>query len=243
MTQSSGTVAGTPALSFGQRVVGMLFSPRATFESVVAHPKWLDVLLLTICVGTAAFGAFVLSPVGGQAMKDQMVAQAERAAEARGQNAAPAVDRIDQIFPILRIGLVIAPLIVGFAFVLMTTGLLYGVFAALLGGGGTYKQVLAVVTHAGVVFQLGQLVVLTLNYVRATMTSATTLAVFAPMLPEDSFFFKLLGAIDLVWIWYLIILAMGLAVLYRRKTASIATSFFGVYLVIAVIRATLTRGA
>jgi hypothetical protein len=103
--------------------------------------------------------------------------------------------------------------------------------------------VFAIVVHAGIVAQLGQLVVLALNYARGTMTSATTLGVFAPMLPEDSFVFKLLSTIDLVWLWYLVILAMGLAVLYKRKTSTIATSFLSLYFVIAVIIAFFKRGA
>jgi len=79
--------------------------------------------------------------------------------------------------------------------------------------------------------------------VRGTMTSATTLGVFVPMLPENSFAFKLMSAIDLVWIWYLVILAMGLAVLYRRKTSTIAISFLSLYFVIAVLIAVFKRAA
>ncbi len=245
MTQPSGTdtVAGTPALSFPQRVIGSVFSPRATFESVVAHPKWLDVFLLTLIVGTMAFGAFMFSPVGSQAMKDQMVTQSERQIAAQGGNPADAAGRVENFFPVFRTAIVVASPVIGLIFVMAIAAILYGIFGAILGGGGTFKQVLAIVVHAGVVYQIGALLTLTLNYVRATMTSATTLGVFVPMLPEDSFVFKLLNAIDLVTIWYMVILAMGIGVLYRRKTASVAISFFGLYLVIAVIRALLTRGA
>jgi hypothetical protein len=237
MTQSSGTVSEAPALSLPQRVVGMIFSPRATFESVVAWPKWLDVLLLTIVVSTVAMAAFLWSPVGSQAFLDQMIAQAERSAQSG------ATERVQTMFPIIRMATVGAIPIVAPIFVAAIAGLLYGIFAAILGGGATYKQVFAVVTHAGVVSTLGQLVALLLNYLRGTMTRATTLGVFAPMLPEDSFVFKLLSMIDLVWIWYLVILSMGLAVLYRRKSSTIAVSFLTLYFVIAVIIAFFKRSA
>jgi hypothetical protein len=213
----------------------MLFSPRATFESVVAYPKWLDVFLLTTVVLTAAWAFFLWSPVGSQAFLDQMISQAERAGRP--------TDNLQQAFPIIRIVTICAIPIIGPIFAALIAALLYGVFAAVLGGGGTYKQVFAVGVHAGVVSGVGQLVVLTLNYVRGTMTSATTLGVFAPMLPEDSFVFKLLSAIDLVWLWYLVILAMGLSVLYKRKTATIAASFLSLYFVIAVLIAFFKRGA
>jgi hypothetical protein len=45
---------------------------------------------------------------------------------------------------------------------------------------------------------------------------------------------KLAGTIDIFIIWWLVVLAIGLAVLYRRKTQPIATTLFGIYAVIAV---------
>jgi hypothetical protein len=45
-----------------------------------------------------------------------------------------------------------------------------------------------------------------------------------PMLSETSFAAHLLGTIDLFLIWYLFILAIGLGVLYRRRTQPIAIS-------------------
>jgi Yip1 domain len=221
----------------------MLFSPRATFESVAAYPKWLDVLILTIVVGCLSWTLFLWSPIGSQAFVDNMIAQAERSASASGGNAAQATENIQRMFPVIRLVTVCVIPIIAPIFVAVIAGLLYGIFAAILGGGASYKQVFAVVVHAGVVSMIGQVVVLALNYARQTMTSATTLGVFAPMLPEDSFVFKLLSTIDLVWIWYLVILAMGLAVLYRRKTATVATSFLSLYFVIAVIIAFFKRGA
>jgi hypothetical protein len=125
--------------------------------------------------------------------------------------------------------LVVGP-IIGFAI----AGLLFVVFTALLGGGATYKQNLAVVAHAGVVPTLVGLAVLPLNYLRGSMSSATNLGVFVQMLPEDSFLVRFLGMIDLMWVWYLIVLAIGLGVLYRRKTSTIAIGFFAVYFVVAL---------
>jgi hypothetical protein len=61
-----------------------------------------------------------------------------------------------------------------------------------------------------------------------------------PMLPDDSFVTHLLGAIDLVWVWALINLSIGLAVLYKRKTGPLATSLLSIYggiaLLIAIVR-------
>jgi hypothetical protein len=66
------------------------------------------------------------------------------------------------------------------------------------------------------------------------MSSATSLGVLLPMFDDASFLGKLLGMIDLFVIWWLIVLAMGLAVLYRRRTQPIAMTLFGIYALIAV---------
>ena len=74
------------------------------------------------------------------------------------------------------------------------------------------------------------------------MTSATNLAVLLPMLPEGSFMAKLAGMIDLFVLWWVFVLAIGLGVLYRRRTQPIAVSLFAVYAVIALaVAAVMSR--
>ena len=63
----------------------------------------------------------------------------------------------------------------------------------------------------------------------------THLGVFLPFLDEASFAARLLGSIDLFVIWWLISLAIGVGVLYRRRTGPIATSLIGVYITIGIV--------
>lgn len=92
-------------------------------------------------------------------------------------------------------------------------------------------------------FLVQQLFAAPLNYVREAITSPTTLAAFTPMLEEDAFAYKLLSAIDLVNVWWIMLLSIGLAVAWKRRTAPIATTLFGIYagiaLVLAVLRTSL----
>ena len=64
---------------------------------------------------------------------------------------------------------------------------------------------------------------------------------FLPFLDGTSVSRGSLGVIDLFMIWWLIVLAIGLGVLYRRKTAPIFASFMGVYVAIAAIVAIVMR--
>jgi hypothetical protein len=125
---------------------------------------------------------------------------------------------------------VVAPMIT-----LAISGILFGIFSAMSGGAARFKQVLAVVTHAGAVTALQQLFVAPLNYVRESMTSATNIGVLLPMLPEGAFLTRFLGTIDVFLVWWLMVLAIGFGVLYRRKTGPIAISFLAIYGVIGLI--------
>jgi hypothetical protein len=118
---------------------------------------------------------------------------------------------------------------------LVIAGILFAIFNAAMGGNATFKQQFAVVVHAGVVSVAGQFFTVPMNYARATMSSATNLGVLLPMIDETSFLGRLLGMVDLFVVWWVIVLAIGMGVLYRRKTQPIAMSFFGVYAVIALV--------
>jgi hypothetical protein len=116
-------------------------------------------------------------------------------------------------------------------------GILWGVFAVLMGGQATFKQVFAVYVHSTVISAAGQLFTGPLNYFRGAMSSATNLSVLLPMVDEKSFIGRLLGMIDLFIIWWFVLLAIGLGVLYRRRTQPIAIGLFGLYAVIIVLLA------
>jgi hypothetical protein len=122
--------------------------------------------------------------------------------------------------------------VVGVIAALLFAGILLGVFTV-TGGTASYKQVLAVVTHAGVVSTVGAVFGAVLNYFRQNITSPTTLMVFLPGIDENSFLGGFLGTIDLVLVWWLFVMAIGLAVLYRRRTQSVFLSLLTVYALIA----------
>jgi hypothetical protein len=222
--------------SLPARIVGVLTSPRATFADVAARPRWLGVLAFVVLVGAVATFVFLSTAVGKQAMFDQQVRMLESfgvklndAAYARmeaGLDRAPYTGAISQVVVLPLMGLVIS-------------GIAIGIFNAILGGNATFKQVFAVVAHSGVVITLAQLFGLPLGYARETISSTTNLAVFFPFLDDSSFAARFLGSIDLFQIWWIVILAIGLGVLYRKRTGPIATSMLIVYVSIGLVIATI----
>jgi hypothetical protein len=232
-TDGTGVAASAPPLPLLSRLFGIITSPKETFQSVVAHPRWLGILLVTIVISAGLTGGFMLTPVGqdawlnaaidasGTPMSDQQIAGMQRFAPYVGY---VTMVSIACFIPILY---------------LVVSGILFAIFNAAMGGNSTFKQLFAVVTHTGVVGLLSQLFTVPMNYARGVMTSATNLAVLLPGVPEKSFVGRLLGAIDIFLIWQLLVLAIGLGVLYRRRTQPIATTLFVIYGIIALIIATV----
>jgi hypothetical protein len=57
------------------------------------------------------------------------------------------------------------------------------------------------------------------------------------MFDEASPVARFLGAIDLFVVWWIVVLAIGASVLYRRSTRSLALAFAGASVVLALIAA------
>jgi hypothetical protein len=223
------------------RAVGIVLSPRETYADVVARPRALGILALVLVVVIAATASFMSTEVGRQALVDQQV----RSTESFGRTVTDAqYQQFERMAPYAAYITAASQLIFLPVSALVVAGLLFAVFNAILGGDGTFKQVFAVVAHSGVIMALQAAFSMPLDYARQSLSSPTNLAVFLPMLDENSFPARLLGSIDLFVLWWTVSLAIGLGVLYRRKTGSIATGliivYVGIALVIALVKAALS---
>jgi hypothetical protein len=226
-------------MSLPARFFGIITSPKSTYESVVAHPRWFGMMALTTVLMAVLIGGFLMTKVGRDAWLDAAVSS-PMSGEVTDQQYQGMEKMSAYVGYITMVSMVVfVPLITA-----VLAGLLFAVFNAALGGDATFKQVLTVVAHGGPIGVLVQLFTVPLNYMRGSMSSSTNLGVLTQaMLDDSSFLARFLGIIDVFVIWQLIVLAMGLAVLYRRRTQPIATSLLVVYVVIAIVVAFVKRGA
>ncbi len=218
-------------LSLPARMLGVITSPSATFANVAAYPKWFGVLAISLLVLAAANYVFLSTPIGQQASLDQQVTQIE----GFGQTVDDAMyeqlkGRMKYTAAISAVAILVASPVITVVF----AAVLFGVFSGALGGHASFRQVFAVLAHTSVVSLLQAVFVTPLNYVRESLSSATSLGVFLPMLAEGSFLANVLGAIDLFVLWSLTLTAIGLAVLYRRRSTPIFISLAAAYVVIAL---------
>jgi hypothetical protein len=211
------------------RFIGIITAPRATYERVVADPKWLGMLALIAGALALALGGLLFTEVGQRAWLETAASSPLGGPMTDEQYAA-----LQKFAPYVGYGAVVQALVVMPLLFLLIAGILFAVFNAALGGDARFKQVFSVVVHSASVFTLGTLFTVPMNYMRGTLTSQTNIGVLLPMIDDSSFIGRLLGMIDLFWVWWILVLAMGIAVLYRRKTQPIAMTLFGIYAVIAV---------
>lgn len=221
-----------PALGLFARVIGIITSPKATFEAIVRSPKVIGVLALVAFLAGAPQSAINLTEKGRQAAVDFNVQQMEKFG----------VTVTDQMYDsiVARQKYAVYTAFVGTfigmpIFLLLVAGIFWVVFNAIMGGTAEFKQVMAVVAHSMVISGIGAIFTGIINFARGSITtSVANLGTLLPMLPEKSFAANIAGAIDVFSIWWVLVLSIGLGVLYKRKTSGVATGLFTVYAVIAI---------
>jgi hypothetical protein len=212
--------------------VGVIFSPRATYADIAARPHLAAASLIAlVLLGAPAF-TFMTTDVGKDALLDQQALMMESLGVDLPEEAWEQMESQVDRFPYYSLAGGTATFTVGATVV---AGLIMAVFTALMGGDATFKQTFAVVVHSGFILVLRGFFSLPLMYARGSMTNVSNLTVFMPFLDESSFVSRFLGVIDLFIVWWLVNLAIGVAVLFKRKTEPIAIGFLTTYVVVALI--------
>ena len=232
MTTTAPAAGSTPApKSLPARFIGILLSPKATYQSIVAAPRVFG-MLSAVAVLTAFFTALPMTTdAGKQAAIDNQVQQMQSFGFQVNDQMYEQLEKGAGRIPYTTgIGVIVATPIMSLIF----AGILFAVFNAALGGEASFKQVFAVYIHSGAIGAVSALLSGIVNYFAGRVGSVTNLGALLPMLPEKSFGAHLLGTVDIFIIWSVVVLAMGLAVLYKRRTQPIAISLLSVYAVIAL---------
>jgi len=206
---------------------------------VAAKPRSMAMLAVVLLIVGVAQGLFLSSEVGQQSVLDQQV----RAMEGFGINITDQM--YDQMEQGMKRAAITGPISQAIFFpiiIAIEAGIFLVIFSLLMGGTATYKHVYAIVTHSAVIVAAQQVFSMGLSYISGKTASAN-LGIFVPMLDEKNVVTLFLGSIDLFLVWASISLAIGLGVLYKRRTGPIATVLLGLYVVIALVVAFFRSGS
>jgi hypothetical protein len=221
-----------PSRGIVGRFFGVLTSPRATYADIAARPGWLGALVGILAVTIAPRFWLLSTEIGQRAVVDQLL----QAAESFGRTVSDGQYRqLQSMAPYARffaagsqvVGLPLAALVI--------SGVAFAIFNGGFGETAAFRQVFAIVVFSGVVMGLRALFVTPLNYGGESLSNPTSLAAVIPLFVDNTFGARILGAVDLFLIWWIVSLSIGLGILYRRRTAPIAITMLVAYGVIALM--------
>jgi hypothetical protein len=215
-----------------ERILGIMRRPRPTFEAIVKAPRWAGLLLLLFVVYFAVSAALFSTEVGRQGLVDQW----ENTAIAFGQPVDDARYAEWQALSERPLPYAAAmALASGPAAAVLLAVVLFGWFTGIRRGTASFGQVLAVVATASAILMLRNVVAAPINYVRETVGSPTTLALIFRVMDPSAPAARFLSLIDVFVVWWIVVLAIGIGVLYRQRTRNLLLPFLAVYAVIALV--------
>jgi hypothetical protein len=199
------------------RIIGMLFSPKATFEDIARKPSCLLPLILLVIAGTIV-GVGLTQKVNWREFMSQQIEKNPAAAQLSNEQKEQRIEAGAKIAPISSCIIGISTLIV----VLLVALIMWGAYNLLAGAALNYKTSLAIVSHAYVPavisFIVFLIVVLLKPYGTLDLENpvATNLAAF---LPEDSakWLVALGKNLDMFILWITLLIAIGFAAANPKK--------------------------
>jgi hypothetical protein len=216
----------------------MVQSPRATLADAVRTPRSLDVAILIVVVSAVCSAGFLLTRVGQLAALDQQVRQLESFGAVVTDDTYAELRQLVPYRPIIDA----AVIIIGWPiFWFLSARVLQWAGNRAVEGlprrsdeeparrRATFGQVLTVVVHASAIFAVRAIVAAPINYARESLGGATSLSMVMPAFGESTFPARLLGAVDIFVLWWVVLVALGLSILYQTRTLPIARWLFGAY--------------
>lgn len=218
-----------------RRVTGVLTHPRATMAEVVRHPAFITTWAVVLLVVAVCGGLLLSTAVGEQALVDERV----RVVEALGGRVDDAeYARLKASPPVsvyLTSGgrLLLTPPVT----LLVAAGL--AALARLDGVRVTFVTALAIAVHATVVMALQQVIATPVHYLYESLTSPTNVAGVIRVFDEGSWPARLLGTIDVFGVWWMWLLAVGVAAATGRPARRYAWRLLAVYVGVAALVAAI----
>lgn len=216
------------------RIYGVVRNPRATLTAVAALPRWIGILAILTAAAVGSRVALFETAIGRQALVDEW----ERTALAFGQEVDDAryaeFRALSTHAPAYGLGMA---LLSGPMLMLATALLIYVFFRGTKTERVSLAQVCTVVVYASVPLALRQIVASVSTYVTESTASATSVGAWWSTLNEASALARFVGALDLFVMWWVVLLAIGVGILYRRNARRLALSFLGAYACVALLLA------
>lgn len=234
------------AISPFGRIIGVLFSPKATFEDIARKPSWLLPVVISTILGIAS------TVVLNQRVdwRDYIMQQMEKSPRAANMPADQKEKQAEISAKVTVYIVYLAGAIGSACFAVVVGAVMMLAYNLLAGAGASFSQSFAIAAHTLVVGIVSTPIFLLVLLLRPKGTIdpenpvATNLAAF---LPEESskWLMTLCKSVDIFTIWMLVLIAIGFAAVNPKKlkgskSYAIAFSVWGALVLVKVLWAFVT---
>jgi hypothetical protein len=217
-----------------QRIIGVLFSPDATFASIARRPDWVVPLVLLLLVATAA--GIVMAPhIDFAAPVREAMEQNKNMPQEKMDNAIRMSASIGKVFtylsPVLSlIGLLVIAGVVLLAF-------------RIFGGEGDFKQAFSVTCYASMPSIIKTIVTLIILAAKGGLIAPPALATivrsnlgFLVDYKANPMAFALLSSFDIFSVWFLALLIIGFSYVARVSKVKAAVTIISLWVLVLLLK-------
>jgi hypothetical protein len=245
MTESgaptSGEAVATPGLSQGERVIDTFIAPSKTFTDILRSQSWWLPFLLSLVVSYGYLFA-IQKQVGWDTVVENTLKQDPKTVERMSSQTAEQQAQTKRITLAFIKYVFYASPILALLFAAVAALVLWGTINFLFGGRATFGTVFAVWMYG--TLPLLVLTILTIITLFAGMDKdtfnlnnpvGTNIGFYLP--PETSqWLIKLATSIDVVWLWALALVGIGLAIVAKVKRSAGLMAVFGWWLLLLIVK-------
>jgi hypothetical protein len=217
-----------------QRIIGVLFSPDATFASIARRPDWVVPLVLLLLISLAA--GFIMAPhVDFGAAARESMEQNKNVKPEDVEKAVRISASIGKVFsyisPVLSlIGLLVIAGVVLLAF-------------RIFGGEGDFKQAFSVTCYASIPTIIKSVVTLIIIVAKGGIIPAQALATlvrsnlgFLVDYKTNPVAFALLSSFDIFSVWFLALLIIGFSYVARVSKVKAAVTIISLWILVLLLK-------
>jgi hypothetical protein len=217
---AKGVAEEAPQMSFFQRLTGIFFEPKKTFEDINRKATWIGIFIIMAILGIVVAYAMVshIDPVA--MMRQQM--EARNMTEAQINAAIEAQQNNPLVKNLMYLGVVVAPIAQIVAYLIMA-GVFLLIFM-LMGAPLSFKKTLAVTIWGGappgiVMSVLSVVLIYVKNPENINAAQGIVMSNLGPLVDSKAspFLNSVLASIDLFSLWTIVMLSIGLAAISGRK--------------------------
>jgi hypothetical protein len=226
-----------PSVNGFGRLIGVFFSPKATFESIARQPSWVLPVVIMTLLGLGV-GFALNQRVNWREVASKRIEDSPRASQLTPEQKEQQISMGAKISPAISycIGL-LAPILIA----VIVGGVMLGAYNLLGGANANFKVSMSIVSHAYFVSIVSSLLFILVLYLKPPGTVdlenpvATNIGAFFP--DGTAKWLTTLGtAIDLFSFWIMTLIAMGFSA-FNPKKLKMGSSFGIVLSVWAVYEA------